>query len=357
MTELHAQIDILEGKLSRSLVGAAAGLTERTFAVLRLMRSDGTGGQGEASPLPGYSLDSIDEVAGELQHLADGPIRVDPLAGPLELLAETFAAHPLAHPASRLAFETALLDWLGQTRGEPLHRVLGGDAEMQRIPIADLVMDPDPSRWQARADALISDGATHLKLKIGPNLDTELGALRRIREAHPNVALRLDGNQRISIGALRKHGSALESLELELVEEPVAPSDWIAALSLPLPFALDETLRDPGSTERLLGTGRIRAVVIKPMVIGGLRAAFAAAEQAASHGAKYMVSHTFDGPIGRAVEAELALALQTELAAGLGVHPALALWPPHRIAAIEGREIVPHDAPGLGLQFEELADD
>jgi L-alanine-DL-glutamate epimerase-like enolase superfamily enzyme len=357
MIELHAQIDVLEGKLSQSLVGASAGLTERTFAVLRLMRSDGTGGQGEASPLPGYSLDSIDEVAGELQHLADGPIRVDPLAGPLEILTESFAEHPLAHPASRLAFETALLDWLGQTRGEPLHRLLGGDAERQRIPIADLVMDPDPSRWPERADALISDGATHLKLKIGPNLDTELGALRRIREAHPNVALRLDGNQRISIDALRKHGSALESLELELVEEPVAPSDWIAALSLPLPFALDETLRDPGSTERLLGTGKIRAIVIKPMVIGGLRAAFAAAEHAASHGAKYLVSHTFDGPIGRAVAAELALALQTELAAGLGAHPALALWPRHRIAAIEGREVVPHDAPGLGLQFEELADE
>jgi len=151
MTELHAQIDVLEGSLSAPLAGAAAGLAKRTFSVLRLLRSDGTCGQGEASPLPGYSLDSIDEVAGELQHLADGPIRVDPLAGPLDLLTETFAVHPMVHPASRLAFETALLDWLGQSRGEPLHRVLGGDAERQRIPIADLVMDPDPRRWPERA--------------------------------------------------------------------------------------------------------------------------------------------------------------------------------------------------------------
>jgi len=356
MTELHAQIDVLEGKLPQALVGAGTGLAERTFAVLRLMRSDGTIGLGEASPLPGYSLDSIDEVASELRRLADGPIRVDPLAGPLELLTDTFAAHPLVHPASRLAFETALLDWLGQTRGEPLHQVLAGDAERQRIPIADLMMDPDPRRWPLRADALIADGATHLKLKIGVDLETELRALRTIREAHPSIALRLDGNQRVSISALRQHCSTLESIDPELIEEPVTPSDWNEALSLPLPFALDETLRDWGLTERLLDTGRIHAVVIKPMVIGGLRAAFAAAEHAASHGAQYLVSHTFDGPIGRAVTAELALALQTELAAGLGAHPALALWPPYRIAAIEGREIVPHDVPGLGLQFEELAD-
>lgn len=356
MTELHAQIDLLEGKLSQSLVGAVSGLSERTFAVLQLMRSDGTSGQGEASPLPGYSSDSIDEVANELRHLADAPIRVDPLAGPLEILSETFAAHPLVHPASKLALETALLDWLGQTRGEPLHRVLAGDAERQRIPIVDLVMEPDPALWPRRADALIRDGATHLKLKIGLNLEKELSALRAIRKTHPNIPLRLDGNQRVPLSALRKHAGALESIELELIEEPVAPSDWVTASRLPLPFALDETLRDPDLTGRLLETGSIRAVVIKPMVIGGLRAAFAAAEHAASHGAQYLVSHTFDGPIGRAVTAELALALQTELAAGLGTHPALALWPPHRIAAIEGREIVPHDAPGLGLQFEDLAD-
>jgi len=136
----------------------------------------------------------------------------------------------------------------------------------------------------------------------------------------------------------------------------VAPEEWPAALDLPLPFALDESLRDEELSQRLLGSGSIRAVVIKPMVLGGLRASFAVAERAAAHGAEYLVSHTFDGPIARAVTAELALALQAELAAGLGSHPALALWPPHRIAAIRGRQITPHDAPGLGLHFEEDPD-
>ncbi len=102
--------------------------------------------------------------------------------------------------------------------------------------------------------------------------------------------------------------------------------------------------------------GAANAVVIKPTVLGGLRASFDVAERAAAHGAQYLVSHTFDGPIARAVTAELALALQTELAAGLGWHPALELWPPHQIAAICGRQIVPHDSAGLGLQFEEGLD-
>jgi L-alanine-DL-glutamate epimerase-like enolase superfamily enzyme len=356
VTDLHAQVDVLEGELLRSLVGGAAGLSKRTFAVLRLMRDDGTGGLGEASPLPGYSPDSMAEVSDELQRLVDTPVDASPLASPLELLVDAFAAHPLKHPASRLAFETALLDWLGHTRGEPVHHVLGGDIERQPIPIADLVLEANPLLWPARADALLAEGATHLKLKAGSDLDAEVAALQTIRRAHPTLPLRLDANRRISLEALRRHAKSLEALELELLEEPVAPADWPAALNLPLPFVLDESLRDEELSRRLLGSGAICAVVIKPMVLGGVRASFELAERAAAHGAQYLVSHTFDGPIARAVTAELALALQTELAAGLGSHPALALWPPHRIAAIRDRQIVPHDAPGLGLHFEEDLD-
>lgn len=356
MTELHAEIDVLEGELPEPLVGGAAGLSKRTFAVLRLGRGDGTTGLGEASPLPGYSPDSIAEVCGELQRLADAPVIANPLAGPLDLLVDVFAECPLTQPSSRFALETALLDWLGHTRGQSVHQVLGGDVERPSIPIADLVSEANPTSWPTCSEALVAEGATHLKFKVGSDLDAEVGALQTVRRAHRTIPLRLDANRSIPLEALREHADSLEALELELFEEPVASEEWPAALDLPLPFALDESLRDVELSQRLLGSGRIRAVVIKPMVLGGLRASFAAAERAAAHGAQYLVSHTFDGPIARAVTAELALALQTELAAGLGSHPALALWPPHHIAAIRGRQIAPHDAPGLGLHFEEGID-
>lgn len=357
MTELHAQIDLLEGALDDSLVGAGEGLVKRAFAVLRLMRADATGGLGEASPLPGYSPDSISDAVGELQGLAARPVVIDSLASPLEILLDAFRSHSLVQPSARFALETALLDWLGHARDEPVHRVLGGDVERAPIPIADLVHSAQPNAWPARVDDLVADGATHVKLKIGADLPSELDALRSIRAAHPELPLRLDANRRIPVATLRKQVHALEALELELLEEPVAADDWPTALGLPLPFGLDETLRDEALATRLLQSGRIAAVVIKPMVLGGLRASFAIAERAAEHGARFLVSHSFDGPIARAATAELALALQTKLAAGLGVHPALCLWPPHRIAAIHGREIVPHDAAGLGLDFEEDSND
>ena len=101
-------------------------------------------------------------------------------------------------------------------------------------------------------------------------------------------------------------------MRLDFIEEPVAPEHWHAALELSLPYALDETLLDPSLADELLQKGRISAVVLKPTVLGGLRASFEMAERAAAHGVRSLVSHTFDGPVARAATAELALATKRD---------------------------------------------
>jgi len=355
VTLLHARVDVIEGRLPKALVGAPAGLGERAFVVLTLTSEDETAGVGEASPLPGYSPDSIENAAGELNDLIAAPIEVDPSLGSRALLDSMSEVQLSEHPSARFALESALLDWLGKVRGEPVHRLLGSNP-VRPVPIADLVLETDPARWPDHVDRLCADGATHLKLKVGTALDQEVAALQTVRDQHPGLAIRLDANGRIDIADLRRHAATLEFLGLELIEEPVALQDWPEAISLPLPFALDETLQDESMSRRLLRGGHIRAVVIKPAVLGGVTAVLDLAKIARDHGAQPVLSHIFDGPIARAATAELGLALQTELAAGLGSHPALDLWPPHHIAAIRGRELCSHAVPGLGLEFEEHAD-
>ena len=357
MTELHARIDLLEGALDAPLAGAAEDATRRAFAVLSLMRGDGTTGAGEASPLPGYSDETLEQAGEDLHALVDAPVDADPLGSPFDVVSKVLGEFQPRSPSARFAIETALLDWLGHERGVPLHRIVGGDAEREPIPIADLVLDRSSGDWPTRVDALVAAGATHVKLKISDGLDREIVALQSIRRAHPSLPLRLDGNRRVPLALLRRHASALEALELELLEEPCSSEEAVAALELPLPWALDESLRDPEHRARLLDTERVAALVLKPMVLGGIGACLQLAEQGAERGAGCLISHTFDGPIARAASAELALALQTPFAAGLGEHPALALWPPHEIAAIRDRTIAAHDASGLGLHFEHEGSD
>ena len=49
MTDLHARVELLEGALDVPLAGAAEDATRRAFAVLSLMRGDGTTGAGAVS--------------------------------------------------------------------------------------------------------------------------------------------------------------------------------------------------------------------------------------------------------------------------------------------------------------------
>lgn len=354
MSRLHARVDVVEGELSDPLAGAALGLESRRFVVLTLTDEDGVVGVGEGSPLPDYSPDTTEDAMTELKELLDEPLVVNASLSPRALI-DVPEAQLMQSPAARFAFEAALLDWLGKVRERPAHTLLT-HGQARSIPIASLVFEADPSRWGARVESLVARGATHLKFKIGAEFDSEVAALLAIRDACPLLRIRLDGNRRIPLAELRRHADALGTLGVEFIEEPVGAAELLDAASLPLPFALDESLRDEALTRALLPNPNLRAIVIKPTVVGGISAAFDLAEIAREHGVEPVLSHTFEGPIGQAACAELALALQTELAAGLGPHPCLALWPKHRIAAISGLGIHAHDSPGLGLEFEDVYD-
>src|SRR5439155_7333732 len=102
------------------------GLSRRGL-LLRLVDGAGCVGQGEASPLPGYSPDSLGGCRAALLRVAAWPRPPLDAERPLEpqLRARLDAIDP-ALPAARFALETALLDLAAQARGAPLWALIGG---------------------------------------------------------------------------------------------------------------------------------------------------------------------------------------------------------------------------------------
>ncbi|MEM7135056.1 MAG: mandelate racemase/muconate lactonizing enzyme family protein [Myxococcota bacterium] len=347
MTRLHARLEVLEGALGQPVAGAA-GAESRTFVLLSIEDEEGRVGMGEASPLPGYSPDSVDEAIDALQTFLASPIEVDPRLPARALLDHTAEVQLMPCPSARFAIEAALLDWLGQVRGAPVHAMLGS-APVESIPVADLVNEPDPARWLDEVDNKVGAGWHHLKFKVGAQWAAEVDALTTVRVAHPTLGIRVDANQRLSRLDLEGHREKLLALELDFFEEPVPSGSLGEVVHLSLPLAIDETLREETPSRAALATGAVRALVIKPTVVGGLTAALDLAKIARAHGAEPVLSHTFDGPVARAASAEVALAVGATLAQGLGEHAGLALWPATEVASIQGFEIRSHRAPGLGV--------
>jgi len=327
------------------LAGAASGQSRRDGLLVRVRDADGVCGQGEASPLPGYSPDTLDECAAQLARVDAAAIGRQDAGAICEWIARTLDEAGVTAPAARFGLETALLDWLGKRLGLSVAVLLGGaNAAQRQVPLAALVSDP-PSVRAAHAR-----GIRTFKLKLSPaTWSDDLRLARAIRdELGSGIALRFDPNGRLPPAQAVALLAELASLAPEFVEEPVPFADFLRLTQAPVPLAADESLARPDAWPALASVCRV--LVLKPALLGGACRCLALARDATARGLALAVTHTFDGPVALAAAAELAAALPGQpLACGLDRHAGLAAWPRIPVPQLGAAEAGSAGQPGLGL--------
>jgi len=318
-------------ELASSFAAANATQSWHQRSALRLTFTDADGneGEGEASPLPGYSPDSLEDARAALSAL-DG-IELDP-AAPLETL-------PPLEASAAFAAEVAALDWASRRSGVPFASHL--PRRHDSLPVAALVRD------EAEGRARLAAGYRTLKLKIGRDLDAEI-ALARALHAEGAV-LRFDANGALGPGQLDEVLTALAALDAELLEEPTVGS-W--PRPSPVPLAVDESLfADRSAALDRIERGEAAWALIKPMCLGGPRAVAELARAVHDAGGRVSFSHTFGGPIERAAVGAMALAFG-DGAPGLAPHAGLHVWPAATVAAFAEATLTASGRSGLGLTWE-----
>jgi o-succinylbenzoate synthase len=347
--------------LASPLVNARGRWSERRGLVLTLRDDRGRLGHGECSPLPGYSSDALDDAERALGSLArpliDELTTLDDVGALLEAIARLV---PSSLPALRFGLETAALDRLGRARGVPVWRLLGEVTGASPAPeglgLAALLPGHDGTQALAQARELVATGVRCFKLKLGPSVPTpaQLATLEALRRELPaGVALRLDANASLDPARLAESLHALRAFAPELVEEPIDFAHCDDAVRRTLsaartPIALDESLRSLVSLDEVLAQSWCDSVVLKPTTLGGFLRCNELAQHAGARGRAVIVSHTFEGPVGWAACAQLALALAPARAAGLWPQPGQC---PRELAerALSGGRLRPFLEPGLGV--------
>lgn len=340
------------GEIPGQVANRASTWRERHGVLLELEDESGVCGVGEASPLPGYSPDTLEACEAALVAWgARVPIGIGEDAPPLERVEAAAASLPDEAPAARMAVETALLDLIGKRSGVPVSELLAGCRPTAAIPLCALLSGADGAARAAEVREGLARGVRCFKLKVGgTDFDGELEAIRVLRRACPGPwLLRLDANGAWPPERARRNLAALSGLGIELVEQPVAPDALFDLTGSPVLLAADETMRLPDAVERLRASRACAAVVLKPMVLGGLVRCLRLGRRAREARLGVVVTHLFDGPVALAAACELALALATPLPCGLAPHPALAAYGPALPAALRADRISPHGLPGLGL--------
>lgn len=316
MRIVAAQIRPYRLAFKRPLRTASGQYSERQGALV-LLRDDGDRvGLGDAAPLPGFSEETLEQAVAALETATAPSERLrrtvfDSAADISELLES-----PSLVAAAKHALDQALLDLLSQRQGLPLWRLLCDRDDSRHTSIAVHALIDGP---EAAKEAL-ARGVNALKVKVGASPEAHDDArLSRIRDAcGAQTLIRLDANgcwQQVSdalppLRRFARHG--IHSVEQPLGARMLGELAQLRTLS-PVPIAADESVRTLEDLTHVLAHQAVDAVVIKPMLCGGLHTAVAMGNTAAAAGLCVSVTSSLESGVGRFGAMHVAAAINAEL--------------------------------------------
>lgn len=269
--------------------------------LVEIAGEDGRVGFGEATFLPGYSEETMEESWGRATALAEqvaGWTTGEIMARAASLLQEG--------PFTATAFTTACEMLFG-------HPMLTRQ-ETVAVPLLAIVNADDPAGYEAEIETHLAAGYGTLKVKVGFDLEPDLARVERIRQVVAGrAAIRVDGNQGYVRDEALRFAAALEPEGIELLEQPADAGDWETAAALArvaqVPMMLDESIFGIADVERAAELGAARFIKFKLMKAGGMDRLAAALARIRELGMIPVLGNGVAGDVGCWMEACVAASM------------------------------------------------
>lgn len=308
---------------------------------------------GEAAPLPGFSMESIDDIETLIKDKFDIIDHYFMQDNGYENW-NAFAASLNLPPSLRFGLDTFLFDRLSKHEKLPLSQYLFKSSPPS-VRVNALIRCTEPDEVRKEAQGYWAGGFTTIKLKVDDDFAKTERILTYLRSDLPKAHLRIDANQLWDVDQAINNLQALEPLNIEYCEQPVNVTDMLLrnelCMKCSIPVAADEAARSIKQIEILIENNAADLLVIKPMLIGSFDELFDIAELARTHGIELVFTTSFEAGIGRVATAHLAAALgSTRFAHGLATGGLL------NKDIIDDRDFIRDghfhlpDSPGLGIE-------
>ncbi len=307
--------------LAQPLMLQGCRVESRSGLMIKLKGENDVVAWGEASPLPGFSREDLQQVtdsAVQLPRAMEGRL-LSPLFGLATNHIQRWLGGFAAPPSLRFAIDSALLSLLAQSRDVPLCRLLS------KHPLTSVSLNG----LLAGTRDDIADGAARLraegyraaKLKVGRGRMLEdIETTRMVREIlGDGVALRLDANRAWDHDTAARFARGIEDCGIEYIEEPLDDPSHLVDFSgrTGLPVALDETVVEAGPQGIETWRGA-KAAILKPTLLGGIETAFWLAKRAHNAGMMPVFTSTFETGLGLVTLANMAAGFyDTDVPVGL----------------------------------------
>ena len=301
-------------------------LTIREGLILTIKSGDFIG-QGEASPLEGFSVETYKKAQYDLSIIVPQLLGINLPSNSFELV-DFLRYFPLLEnvcPSVRFAVESAIFDLVSQSHEISLGQFLG--ATIKDFSSAALLQGTSQEIID-QAKELLHEGYKVFKLKVGSrNIPLDVKKVKDLREVLPSDALiRLDANRAWGFNEAVVFGELIGTERIEFIEEPLSDMGQVNRFfeQTQLPVALDESLSimhcgilAPGRcTPTLAHIDAVKAYILKPTILGGITPTMDWIEEAKAFGKLAIISSCFESVIGFKILANVSLL--TNQVSGLG---------------------------------------
>lgn len=292
-------------------------MTAREGSVLVLNDQSGRRGLGECAPLLGYSSESLSEAERQLVTVSRRILHSE--IEDVQPLESAAAICDGSLPSSvRFAVESALLSLAALLADSPVAAILSPDYALS-VPVNALVESSDNLR--SRLGELAAHNCRAVKLKVGRHaLAEDIETVKRVRESlSPEIALRLDANRAWTLDQATRFAEGIRGCAIEYIEEPLRDSNELALMhnvAPELPLAIDESVRDM-SIDNIREAEHLRAVVVKPTVVGGIARTFEIVRACRQSGKTPVLGAAIESSLGLGMIAIMAASLISDTPIGL----------------------------------------
>lgn len=306
---------------------------------LKLTR-DGLTGIGEGAPIVRYK-----ETAETAQRAVQGVADLLRAGNPLhfeKLLAQVFSRIE-GEWAAKSAIDIAVMDWVGQKLGVPVHRLFGLDPADAPVTTFSIGIDtPEVTRQKTRE----AEPYPVLKVKVG--LDTDEATIEAVRSV-TKKPLRVDANEGWTDKEVaRRKIKWLETQGVEFIEQPMPAAmheeqKWLRS-QVDLPIFADESCLHPSDIPKLAEA--YDGVNVKLDKVGGIQQAYRAIVMAKTLGMKVMLGCMISSSATITAAAQLSPLVDY---ADLDGHLLIANDPYVGVTVEHGKLVLPQ-GNGLGLR-------
>jgi len=340
-------------------VGKVGGVGKPgNYVIVRAETESGLVGWGMTNTVPNWAYETVQAVAGTLEHhlkplaLGKTPFQLNQLKNEMDATIRPAVSN--GAPFAKSALEIAMLDLQGKIAGQPLHALLGGKVR-DGVELCYAVSIDTPARMAAEVAKW--PACKCFKVKVSGDADLDLERLEAIVDARPDIEIWLDANQSYQPIALERFLGMIRDFDaIRCFEQPVRSEDWLglrrAREKSPYPLAIDEGSFSSFDVARAAVLDAADLVVLKVPKSGGVTNCYKSAVVAEAHGMGLLGSGLTDAGISLIAAVHLYSALDLLLPAELNGPQFLADLFVEELE-MDGVTVRVPDAPGLGIEVPE----